>query len=214
VSNEGGSGDELYFDDHMVQQELGTRSRHRQSLVNLYYNINHELQQERESGGQDRLRGRNERCRRLEGGMLGQQRSMEVESLSRGREEGNMDSSPISKQTLKRNGNWTSATLQQAMDAIIDHRMKVRIASRSFGIPATTLRNHLYGRSLSRQKGQQLVLKEDEEKKTNAISLQDARSGTISNSWSTKIKSGISYSNKRYPLVCYRCSWEVLVKTF
>jgi hypothetical protein len=51
------------------------------------------------------------------------------------------------------------------MDAITDHGMKVRTASRSFGIPATILRNHLYGRSLSRQRGQQLVLKEDEEKK-------------------------------------------------
>jgi hypothetical protein len=71
ISNEGGSGDELCFDDHMAQQELGARSRHRQSLINLHYNINHELQQERESGGHGRLRGRNERCRRLEGGMLG-----------------------------------------------------------------------------------------------------------------------------------------------
>ena len=79
---------------------------------------------------------------------------MEVEGLSRGKEEGNMEGSPISKQTLKRNENWTSAILHQAMDAIRDHGLKVRIASHSFGIPATTLRNHLYGRSFSRQRGQ------------------------------------------------------------
>jgi transposase-like protein len=165
VTIEGGSGDELCFDDYMAQQEFGARSRHRQSLVNLHYNINHELQQERESGQQSRLRGRSERCRRLEGGLPGKQRSMEGDGLSRGREEGNIEGNPISKQTLKKNGNWTTATLQQAMHTITDHGMKVRTASRSFGIPATTLRNHLYGRSLSRQRGQQSVLKEDEEKK-------------------------------------------------
>jgi hypothetical protein len=88
---------------------------------------------------------------------------MEVEGLSRGKEEGNMEGSPISKQTLKRNENWTSATLHQAMDAIRDHGIKVRTASHSFGIPATTLRNHLYGRSLSRQRWQQSVLKQDKE---------------------------------------------------
>ena len=44
VSTEGGSGDELCFDDYMAQQEFGRRSRHRQSLINLHYNSNHELQ--------------------------------------------------------------------------------------------------------------------------------------------------------------------------
>jgi transposase-like protein len=67
----------------------------------------------------------------------------------------------FSRQDLKRNGNWTNATLQQAMDVVIDHGMKVRIVARSFGIPATILRNYLYGKSLSRQRGSQSILKEE-----------------------------------------------------
>jgi hypothetical protein len=43
--------------------------------------------------------------------------------------------------------------------------MKVRVASRHFGIRQTSLRNHLYGRVISRERGSQSVLKKEEEKK-------------------------------------------------
>jgi hypothetical protein len=64
---------------------------------------------------------------------------------------------------MKINGNWTSATLEQALDAIIDHGMKVRTAARHFGIPATSLRNYLYGLVTTKQRGSQAVLKQGEE---------------------------------------------------
>jgi hypothetical protein len=51
------------------------------------------------------------------------------------------------------------------MDTITDQGMKVRVASRHFGIPQTSLRNHLYGRVISRERGSQSVLKKEEEKK-------------------------------------------------
>jgi hypothetical protein len=73
--------------------------------------------------------------------------------------------SPISKTRCKKNGNWTNASLEQALDAITEHGMKVRIVARHFGIPTTSLKNHLYGRVISRERGSQLVLKREEEKK-------------------------------------------------
>jgi hypothetical protein len=51
------------------------------------------------------------------------------------------------------------------MDAITDQGMKVRVASRHFGIPQSSLRNHLYGRVISRERGSQSILKKEEEKK-------------------------------------------------
>jgi hypothetical protein len=51
------------------------------------------------------------------------------------------------------------------MDAITDHGMKVRAALHHFGIPQTSLRNHLYERVISRERDSQSVLKREEEKK-------------------------------------------------
>ena len=62
-------------------------------------------------------------------------------------------------------GNWTNAQLKAALDAITDDGMKVREASRTFGIPPTSLRDHLFGRVQGRKRGAKTVLKEDEEKK-------------------------------------------------
>ena len=72
-------------------------------------------------------------------------------------------SSPTKKGPTKKTGNWTNAILEQAMDVFIDHGMKVRIAARLFGIPPTSLRNHLYGKVVGRKRGSQTVLKEEEE---------------------------------------------------
>jgi transposase-like protein len=50
-------------------------------------------------------------------------------------------------------GNWTNATLKQAMDAVTNQGMKVRAAARTFGIPPTSLRDHLYGKVVGRKRG-------------------------------------------------------------
>ena len=51
------------------------------------------------------------------------------------------------------------------MDAVTGQGVKLKIASRIFGVPATLLRDHLYGKTLSRQRGKAPLLKPDEEKK-------------------------------------------------
>ena len=65
----------------------------------------------------------------------------------------------------QRSGNWTDATLQKAMDVVTDHGMKVKAAARAFDIPASSLRDHLYGKTTSRQRDNLPTLKPDEEKK-------------------------------------------------
>jgi hypothetical protein len=86
-------------------------------------------------------------------------------STPSGRTPPQSSANPASKSKLRINGNWTSKTLEQALDAITDHGMKVRTASHHFGIPATSLRNHLYGLVTTRQRGSLAVLKEEEEHK-------------------------------------------------
>ena len=51
------------------------------------------------------------------------------------------------------------------MDTITDQGMKLKVVSRIFGIPATLLRDHLYGKTTSRQRGDAPTLRPDEEKK-------------------------------------------------
>lgn len=65
----------------------------------------------------------------------------------------------------KKNGNWTDAQLEQALSAITDDGMKIREASRIYNIPATSLRNHLWGTTTGRHRGICPTLKHDEERK-------------------------------------------------
>jgi hypothetical protein len=206
------SRDDFCFDDHMAQQEHGARSRYRQLVAHLHYNSSQEVDGERGSGVQERLREETERSRRLEGRTQRQQRTMVSEELGGDTLEDNIEGcsrespsrrgvlgaspeiqgrtstpstrtllqssgSPASTAKMKINGNWTSATLEQALDAITDHGMKVRTAARHFGIPATSLRNHLYGLVTTRQRGSQSVLKEGEEQKLvqYLFKMQDLR---------------------------------------
>ena len=53
----------------------------------------------------------------------------------------------------------------KAMDVVTDHGMKVKAVARAFNIPASSLRDHLYGKTTSRQRGNLPTLKPDEEKK-------------------------------------------------
>ena len=68
---------------------------------------------------------------------------------------------------LEKTGSWTNKTLQQAMDKITDEGMKLNVAAkvRLFGIPSSSLRDHLYGRTTSRQRGTKPTLKAQKEKK-------------------------------------------------
>ena len=61
--------------------------------------------------------------------------------------------------------NWTNATLCDALDAITDDGIKVKATSRKFGIPTSSLRDHLLGKTTSRQRDNPPTLKLDEEKK-------------------------------------------------
>jgi hypothetical protein len=145
----------------MAQQEHGARSRYRQSIANLHFNNSEELEQPRGNRVERGLSGRSERSTRLRGTSQWQQRSMAMEDLRRGRGEENMEdgsrdilraptnlhsgsSNPRRKGQAKTTGNWTNATLKQAKDAVTDQGMKVRAAARTFGIPPTSLRDHLY----------------------------------------------------------------------
>jgi hypothetical protein len=48
--------------------------------------------------------------------------------------------------SVKKTCNLTNAALKQAMDAITYYGMKVKVVARTFGIPTSSLRDHLYGR--------------------------------------------------------------------
>ena len=51
------------------------------------------------------------------------------------------------------------------MDGMTDHDMKVKAVARAFDIPARSLKDHLYGKTTSRQRSNLPTLKADEEKK-------------------------------------------------
>jgi hypothetical protein len=66
---------------------------------------------------------------------------------------------------LKKNGNWTDQQLEKALSAITDDGLKIGEASRVYNIPATSLRNHLWGTTNGRHRGICPTLKHDEEQK-------------------------------------------------
>ena len=72
--------------------------------------------------------------------------------------------SRIRRNQPKKIGNWTNAQLKAALDAITDDGMKVREASRTFGILPLSSRDHFYGRVQGRKRGAKTILKDDEEK--------------------------------------------------
>ena len=76
------------------------------------------------------------------------------------------------KNAVKKTGNLTDAALKQAMDAVTDQGMKVRAASRTFGIPTSSLRDHLYGRVMGRKRGTKTMLSQKEEESYLIIVLR------------------------------------------
>ena len=70
----------------------------------------------------------------------------------------------INTSTEQKTSSWTNETLQQALDKIIDEGMKLKVAAKVFGIPSSSQKDHLYGRTTSRQRGTKSTLKAQEEK--------------------------------------------------
>ena len=64
-----------------------------------------------------------------------------------------------------KNGNWTDESLYNAMNAVTDDGMPLREADILFGVPTTSLRDHLYGKTRGRHRGIKPTLKCHEEKK-------------------------------------------------
>ena len=65
----------------------------------------------------------------------------------------------------KKTGTWTDAALENALNSITNDGMTIRQASKLYGIPTSSIRDHLYGRTTSRQKGMRPVLTPHEENK-------------------------------------------------
>ena len=61
-----------------------------------------------------------------------------------------------------RTGTWTDSQLATAV-AVVDEGSKIAAAARDAGILQSSLRDHLYGRTLKQKKGRQGVLNEEEE---------------------------------------------------
>ena len=76
-----------------------------------------------------------------------------------------MPCSEIRRNLTNKTRNWTNAQLKTILDTITDDDMKIREASCTFGIPPTSICDHLFGRLQGRKIGAIIVLKEDEEKK-------------------------------------------------
>jgi hypothetical protein len=68
----------------------------------------------------------------------------------------------IRKQQLKRNGNWSTESLKAAIRAV-EEGCKIREVARHFDIPASSLADHVHGRTLTRKRGRGGVLTDVEE---------------------------------------------------
>lgn len=62
-------------------------------------------------------------------------------------------------------GAWSNEALENAMNSITDQGMSIREASRVHGIPTSSVRDHLYGKTVSRQRGIRPTLAAQKEKK-------------------------------------------------
>lgn len=167
--------DSLGFEDHMSQLEHGSRRRYISATPHIHVNSTLEANQQRYRGREGR-----ERTLRSSPPLVQQGGSQfHLNTLERNahflRGGSHAPRSPSCTQEVintttrgaatRRNGNWSNQQLNKAMDAVTDQGMEVRKAARTFGIPVSSLRDHLYGKTVKRKRGKQPVLKEDEETK-------------------------------------------------
>ena len=66
---------------------------------------------------------------------------------------------------LCQSNNCADDTLSKALDVVTDDGIKVKAVLRKFGIPTTSLMDHLYGKTTFRQRGNFPILKLNQEKK-------------------------------------------------
>lgn len=165
--------DSLGFEDHMAQSEHVARRRYRSQAPTIYVNStrisNQSTQGVRESDRRTSLRSSSPLV--VQGTSQTDFSSERVSAHEverprdalRSTQEGT--TTTTRKTASKRNGNWTNAQLRRAMDAITDQGMKVRTAARTFGVPHTSLRDHLLGKTIGRRRGVKPTLENDEEEK-------------------------------------------------
>ena len=72
---------------------------------------------------------------------------------------------PSETPAAHKNGNWSDESLQAAMNAVTDNGMPLKQIGRSFGVPCTSLRDYLYGKTRGQHRGITPTLKSHEEKK-------------------------------------------------
>ena len=92
-------------------------------------------------------------------GVGGTEESVQVDTRVRGDQ--------VSGKTMqtKKIGSWMNLALENALNSITDDGMSIKEVSKLYGIPSSSIRDHLYGRTISRQKGIRLVLTCHEENK-------------------------------------------------
>ena len=166
----------LEFEDHMAQLEHGARRRYRNSAPTLHFNSSDVANQQTHGVGEGSRRGSLRSSSPLvhQGGSQSDfSREGGNAHLLRGGRNAPRTLSCTEEATYtttrraatRKNGNWINQQLEKAMDVITDEGMKVRKASRTFGIPVSSLRDHLYGKTIGRKRGAQPILQKNEEKK-------------------------------------------------
>ena len=126
----------------------------------------------------------------------------------------------------KKTRSWTDLALENALNSITDDGMSIREASKLYGIPNSSIRDHLYGRTTSRQKGIRPVLTCHEENKIvdYVFKMQDrghpltavelrlkvaTATQTRSTSWNARGVPGKGWLRRfrsRHPEISSRCS--------
>jgi hypothetical protein len=85
------------------------------------------------------------------------------QDYNRSHENAAFQSGPSRKQGHgPRTGRWSDAALKSAI-AVVEVGGKLKIVSRYFDIPSSSLSDHLYGRTLGRKRGPPTILKQEEE---------------------------------------------------
>ena len=76
----------------------------------------------------------------------------------------------------KKNGNWSTADLEKAIEAI-EGGAKIATAARAVNIPVSTVREHLFGKSKGRKRGPAAILSPEEEQELKIFLLEMANKG-------------------------------------
>ena len=98
------------------------------------------------------------------------------------------------------------------MNAITNEDMRLRVTSKVFGIPNSSFKDHLYGRTTTRQKDTKPTLKANEEKNSN-VCIQNVRFGLSTYSSRTAFEGGDNNTNQINILECIRSFWKRVAST-